>query len=182
MFIPADGRLSTLCAHRSTGLDVLVRTVHGDFSSTVCAIIRIVALRRIPGRGRMAIDHDTAVEIAEAYTAAWNSGSPVAVAEFYAQDGRIVINRGEPWEGRTGIAEMAAGFFADVPNLALVCDRVRCAGDHVLFLWTFTGTHSGTKNHLRVVGWEEWDLDADLKVKASRGWFDADDYARQAAA
>jgi hypothetical protein len=32
---------------------------------------------------------------------------------------------------------------------------------------------------LRVVGWEEWDLDAELKVKASRGWFDAHDYARQ---
>jgi hypothetical protein len=77
---------------------------------------------------------------------------------------------------------MAAGFFADVPDLTLVCDEVRCAGDHVLYLWTFTGTHSGTKNPLRVVGWEEWDFDGDLKVKASRGWFDADDYARQTAA
>jgi hypothetical protein len=47
---------------------------------------------------------------------------------------------------------------------------------------TFTGTHSGTKNPLRVVGWAEWDLDAYLKVKASRGWLDADDYARQTAA
>lgn len=74
---------------------------------------------------------------------------------------------------------MAAGFFADVPDLTLVCDGVRCAGDHVVYLWTFTGTHSGTTNPLRVVGWEEWDLDADLKVKASRGWFDADDYGRQ---
>ena len=130
----------------------------------------------------MAIDHDKVREIVEAYTAAWNSGSPAAVAEFYAQDGRIVINRGEPWEGRTGIAEMAAGFFADVPDLTLVCDKVRCSGDHVLYLWTFTGTHAGTKNPLRVVGWEEWDLGADLKVKASCGWFDADDYARQTAA
>ena len=76
---------------------------------------------------------------------------------------------------------MAAGFFADVPDLTLVCDKVRCAGDHVVSLWTFTGTHSGTKNPLRVVGWEEWDLDADLKVKASRGWFDADEYGRQTA-
>ncbi len=127
----------------------------------------------------MAVDHDKVMEIAAAYTAAWNSGSPDAVAEFYAHDGRIVINRGKPWEGRTGIAEMAAGFFADVPDLTLVCDGVRCAGDHVVYLWTFTGTHSGTKNPLRVVGCEEWDLDADLKVKASRGWFDADDYGRQ---
>jgi uncharacterized protein (TIGR02246 family) len=129
----------------------------------------------------MAIDQLKVMEIAEGYTAAWNSGSPQAVAEFYARDGRIVINRGEPWEGRARIAEMAAGFFADVPDLTLSCDKVRCAGDHVLYLWTFTGTHSGTKSALRVVGWEEWDLDADLKVKASRGWFDANDYARQTA-
>ncbi len=76
---------------------------------------------------------------------------------------------------------MAAGFFADVPDLALVCDKVRCAGDHVAYLWTFTGTHSGTKNSLNISGWEEWDLDEDLKVKASRGWFDANDYERQTA-
>ncbi len=28
MLIPADGRLSTLCAPRNSGLDFLVRTVH----------------------------------------------------------------------------------------------------------------------------------------------------------
>ena len=127
----------------------------------------------------MTIDHAKANNIAQAYTAAWNSGSPKAVAEFYAKDGQIVINRGKPWEGRDGVAQMAAGFFADVPDLALVCDQVRCAGNHVIYLWTFTGTHSGTKNPLRIVGWEEWDFDAKFKVKASRGWFDAEDYARQ---
>jgi len=127
------------------------------------------------------IDHDKVMEIAEAYTAAWNSRSQEAVAEFYAQDGRIVINRGEPWEGRARVAEMAAGFFADVPDLTLVCDKVRCAGDHVAYFWTFTGTHSATKKPLGISGWEEWDLDANVKVKASRGWFDADEYERQVA-
>lgn len=129
----------------------------------------------------MALDHEKVTKMAEAYTAAWNSGSPEAVAAFYAEDGQIVINRGKPWLGRQGIAEMAAGFFADVPDLNLVCDNVRCAGNHVAYFWTFTGTHSGTKRSLRVVGWEEWDLDADLKVTASRGWYDADDYVRQTA-
>jgi uncharacterized protein (TIGR02246 family) len=129
----------------------------------------------------MALDHDKVKNMAEAYTAAWNSGSPDAVAAFYAQDGQIVINRGKPWLGRQGIAEMAAGFFADVPDLKLVCDTMRCAGTHVAYFWTFTGTHSGTKNSLRVAGWEEWDLDENLKVTASRGWYDADDYARQTA-
>lgn len=127
----------------------------------------------------MAISHETASRLAAAYTSAWNSGSPQAVAEFYAQDGQIVINRGSPWIGRKGIADMAAGFFADVPDLRLLCDDVRAAGDHVAYFWTFTGTHASSKNSLRVVGWEEWDIDADLKVQASRGWYDADDYARQ---
>ncbi len=52
-------------------------------------------------------------------------------------------------------------------------------GDHVIYLWTFTGHHSGTKNPLRIVGAEEWDLDGAGKVVASRGWYDAADYARQ---
>ena len=130
----------------------------------------------------MTIDPARIAALAEAYTAAWNSGSPDAVASFFAPHGQIVINRGKPWLGREGVAAMAAGFFADVPDLALACDEVRCAGDHVAYLWTFTGTHADTKNPLRVVGWEEWDLDADLQVLASRGWFDAADYERQATA
>ena len=127
----------------------------------------------------MTIDPKKAKQIADDYTAAWNSGSAQAVAEFYAKDGGIVINRGEPWQGRDRVAQMAAGFFSDVPDIKIVCDGVRCAGDHVVYLWTFTGTHAGTKRPLRVSGWEEWDLDADYKVKASRGWYDADDYTRQ---
>jgi uncharacterized protein (TIGR02246 family) len=124
---------------------------------------------------------DAVREVADAYTAAWNSGSADAVAAYYAEDGAIVINRGTPWEGRSGVARMAAGFFADLPDLRLTCDGIRVAGDHVAYLWTFTGTHAATGHPLRVSGWEEWDLDSDGKVKASRGWFDADDYARQTA-
>jgi uncharacterized protein (TIGR02246 family) len=124
---------------------------------------------------------DSIDDIAAAYTAAWNSKSPEAVASFYAQDGVIVINRGEPWQGRSRVADMAAGFYADVPDLTLTCDSVRAAGDHVIFVWTFTGHDAGTGNPLTIHGWEEWDMDADMKVKASRGWFDAEEYGRQAA-
>ena len=125
------------------------------------------------------IDHDKIREIADTYTAAWNSGLPQAVAEFFATDGQIVINDGEPWLGRAGIAEMAAGFFSDVPDLILVCDEVRSAGNHVAYLWTFTGTHSKTNMPLSISGWEEWNLNAELKIEASRGWYDANEYARQ---
>ncbi|MCR9148556.1 MAG: nuclear transport factor 2 family protein [Rhodobacteraceae bacterium] len=115
------------------------------------------------------------------YTAAWNSKSAEAVASFYAEDGEIIINRGEPWTGRSRVRDMAAGFYADVPDLSLTCDDVRCSGNHVIYVWTFTGHDAKTGNPLRIRGWEEWDLDDDFKVRASRGWFDAQDYGRQAA-
>ena len=44
--------------------------------------------------GLMTIDPKKARQMADDYTAAWNSGSAQAVAEFYAKDGGIVINRG----------------------------------------------------------------------------------------
>lgn len=34
---------------------------------------------------------------------------------------------------------------------------------------------------MRIVGWEEWDLDDELKVVSSRGWNDEVEYARQSA-
>ena len=127
------------------------------------------------------IDQDSVAEMAAAYTAAWNSGSPDAVAAFYAEDGEIVINRGDPWTGRSRVRDMAAGFYADVPDLALSCDDIRVSGHHAVYVWTFTGHDAATNNPLNIRGWEEWELGEDLKVTASRGWFDAEDYARQAA-
>jgi uncharacterized protein (TIGR02246 family) len=127
----------------------------------------------------MTVTEAAAHRLAADYTAAWNTGQPAAVAALFAETGGIVINRGTPWEGRTGVAAMAAGFYADVPDLALTCDGVKLAGTHMLYLWTFTGTHSGTGRPLRIVGWEEWELDANLKVQASRGWFDASEWDRQ---
>ncbi len=115
------------------------------------------------------------------YTAAWNSKSAEAVASFYAEDGEIIINRGVPWSGRSRVRDMAAGFYADVPDLSLTCDDVRCSDSHVVYIWTFTGHDATTGKPLNIRGWEEWELNEDLKVVASRGWFGAMDYARQAA-
>jgi uncharacterized protein (TIGR02246 family) len=127
----------------------------------------------------MPLEPNRAETIAAAYTKAWNTGQPGIVAAFFAADGTITINSGKAWKGRGEVAEMAAEFFADVPDLSLSCDGVRVSGDHVVYLWTFTGTHSATKHPLRVTGWEEWDLDSSVLISQSRGWFDADDYARQ---
>ena len=75
---------------------------------------------------------------------------------------------------------MAAGFYADVPDLRLVCDAVRASENRAVYLWTFTGTHATTNRELNVFGWEEWDLDDGGLIERSRGNFDAEDYSRQA--
>ncbi|MBE1284524.1 MAG: SgcJ/EcaC family oxidoreductase [Rhodobacteraceae bacterium] len=119
--------------------------------------------------------------MAHNYAKAWSSGDPDAVASFYAEDGSIVINRGDPILGRAAVSEMAAGFYAEFPDLVVMLDHLRVAGDHVVFGWILEGTHSETGKTVRVPGWEEWDLNAEGKVAASRGWFDANEYDRQIA-
>jgi len=123
---------------------------------------------------------DAFARLAAAYAAAWNSGSAEAVASFYADAGEIVINGDGRWVGRDRVREMVAGFFANVPDMVLRCDGSRHAGAQAVFLWTFTGHDATSGKPLTVHGWEEWRLDCDLKVVASRGWYDAADYARQA--
>ncbi len=118
-------------------------------------------------------------DLAERYTNAWNSKKPENVADFHAPTSSIVINRGEPSVGHAGITAMAAGFHAEVPDLQLSCDGIRGAGLHVIYLWTFTGHHAETGNALNVKGWEEWELNEAMKVTASLGWFDGEEYERQ---
>ena len=127
----------------------------------------------------MTLDSTKIAKIARNYEAAWNSGDPEKVSACYAEHGSIVINRGTPWQGRAKVSEMAAGFYADVNDMRVILDELRIAGDHVAFIWTFTGRHAASGNSLNVKGWEEWDLDADGLVTQSKGWFDPDDYARQ---
>jgi uncharacterized protein (TIGR02246 family) len=128
----------------------------------------------------MTITVDHLHALAEGYTNAWNTGRPEAVASFFSLEGAITINGGEPWRGREGVAAMAAGFFADVPDMSLVCDGVRGSGGHAVYLWTFTGNHAVTKRQMTISGWEEWDLSEAAMIDQSSGHFDAEKYARQA--
>nr|WP_245815166.1 hypothetical protein [Shimia gijangensis] len=56
---------------------------------------------------------------------------------------------------------------------------LRCSGTHAIFVWTFPGHDAATGNPLTVHGWEEWEIGDGPIVNSSRGWFDAEDYARQ---
>ncbi len=127
----------------------------------------------------MSYDQARLEDLATRYTEAWNSKDPKRVSAFHLPSSRISINRGEPSVGHDGLTAMAAGFHADVPDLCLRNDGIRPAGNHVVYMWTFTGHDAQTGNPLEISGWEEWDLDENMKVTSALGWFDADDYQRQ---
>ncbi len=127
----------------------------------------------------MASIQDRLNNLARDYAIAWSSGDADAVASFFASDGQISINRGDPIVGRAAIAEMARGLFAEFPDLEVRCDMLRWAGNHAIFVWTLEGHHAQTGNNVVTRGWEEWELTADHEVQSSLDWFDADDYQRQ---
>jgi len=132
----------------------------------------------------MPISQGEAEEIGRKYTEAWCSHDPNSVASFYADDGRIVINEGEPSEGRSAVAEMARGFFNGFPDLVVRMDGIRTSGMYCVYLWTLEGTNSGpdgTGNRVEISGWEYWRLTADGLVPESKGHFDAEDFERQLA-
>ncbi len=118
-------------------------------------------------------------EMAQAYAAAWSSGDAAAVASFYAKDGKITINRGDPHDGHDALLAMITGFYAEFPGLTVELEHLRVAGNHAMFGWILKGTHAVTGKSVSVPGWEEWDLDETGKVKTSLGWFDAVEYDRQ---
>lgn len=122
---------------------------------------------------------ETARQIAQDHCQAWSNRDPKAVAGRYAEQTSMGMNGGEPMTSQAEIGEMAAGFMADFPDLVLTLDTVLVADHHMVYAWTFEGHHAGTGNHVRFSGWEEWDLDDDLRVTRSLGWYDAADYERQ---
>ena len=132
----------------------------------------------------MPISQSDAEELGRKYTEAWCSHDPNAVASFYAPDGQIVLNDGEPSSGRPAVAEMARGFYDGFPDLVVRMDGIRTSGTYCVYLWTLEGTNSGpdgTGNRVELSGWEYWRLNDDGLVVESKGHFDAEDFERQVA-
>jgi len=132
----------------------------------------------------MPYSQSDAEELGRKYTQAWCSHDPNAVASFYAPDGQIVINDGEPSRGRSEVAEMARGFYDGFPDLVVRIDGIRTSGTYCVYLWTLEGTNSGpdgTGNRVELSGWEYWRFTDDGLVAESKGHFDAEDFERQLA-
>ena len=125
---------------------------------------------------------DELKEFATRYTAAWCSQNAASVAGFFAENGSLTINDGEPSVGRDAITEAAQGFMSAFPDMIVEMDDVSLEGDHAIYRWTLVGTNTGTGgtgNAVRISGYEQWKFAADGLISESRGNFDEVEYQRQ---
>jgi len=119
---------------------------------------------------------------ASRYAAAWSSQDPVQLASFYAPDGRLQVNDGEPAIGRAEIAAKVAAFMEGFPDMIVRLVRLEYAGERVRFHWHWTGTNigpGGTGKAVDLRGFEEWTLAPGGQILQSLGHYDDADYARQ---
>lgn len=116
------------------------------------------------------------------YTAAWCSQDPARVASFYAPDGVLTINAGEPARGTAAITAAAREFMLAFPDLVVTMDALEVEGDRAIYRWTLTGTNDGpggTGKKVNISGHEEWTFGADGRIASSLGHFDDNEYERQ---
>jgi hypothetical protein len=119
---------------------------------------------------------------ASAYAQAWCSQRPNFVASFFAQDGSLMVNNGEPATGTKAITNVAKSFMDTFPDMIVSLDSLVNKSDKIRFYWTLTGTNDvpdGTGNKVNISGFEEWTLNDNGLIKASKGSFDAQEYKRQ---
>lgn len=122
--------------------------------------------------------------LAERYTAAWCSHDAASVAACYAHDGSLTINDGPPSVGRAAITAAAQAFMTDFPDLKVIMDGVSVDNNRVIYRWTLDGTNTGPGGsgaHVRISGYEEWQIGAHGLIARSLGHFDSADYQRQIA-
>ena len=130
-------------------------------------------------------DRDDIVDVtnfATRYAAAWSGQDAAAFASFYAENGSLRINDGEPSIGRDAVMETARSFMGAFPDMVVRLVELRQIGDHVEFHWHWTGTNTGpggTGNAVDLKGYEIWILDEDGLILESLGHLDDDEYQRQ---
>jgi predicted ester cyclase len=134
------------------------------------------------GSKELPMDDARLKEFALRYTAAWSSQGAASVATFFAENGWLQVNDGEPLVGRAAITEFAQGFMTAFPDMLLTMDGLDIDGSRAVYRWTLDGTDTGPGgggNAVHISGYEEWTIGADGLIAESRGHFDEADYERQ---
>ena len=119
---------------------------------------------------------------AKSYAQVWCSQRPNFVSSFFAEDGVLQINDGEPAKGTEAITNVAKGFMDAFPDLVVSMDSLITKSNKTRFYWTLTGTNNGTNgtgNKVKISGFEEWTINNEGFIQDSKGYFDTEEYQRQ---
>jgi uncharacterized protein (TIGR02246 family) len=149
-------------------------------SPTVTIILIILTM--ITGCKSEKSEYEKMVEFGQKYTAAWNSKQPGKMASFYAENGTLIVNNGQPAVGRKQLAETAKSYMEAFPDMELTMDSLTVEEETYSYYWTFIGTNTGpdgTGNKVDFNGFEEWTMNDQGLVQKSIGTYDAEDYQRQ---
>jgi nuclear transport factor 2 (NTF2) superfamily protein len=122
------------------------------------------------------------IDFGKDYANAWSSQHPERVASFFAPDGSLKVNDGEPAVGTEAITLVAKGFMDAFPDMVVAMDTLVIESNKTLFHWTLTGTNNvpgGTGNKVKISGFEEWTFNNDGLVQESLGHYNAEEYLRQ---
>jgi hypothetical protein len=118
----------------------------------------------------------------KAYAKVWSGQRPGRIAEYFAPNGSLTINNGEPAIGTEAITGIAKGFMDAFPDMIVTMDSLVDQSNKTQFHWTLTGTNNGsggTGNKVKICGFEEWIINKDGLIQESIGTFDSEDYNRQ---
>lgn len=148
-------------------------------------LVTPMALLAACGQGEETPEPVSIQEFARGYAAAWSSGDPEHFASFYAENGVLRINDGEPSVGRDAVEATARDFMTAFPDMRVEMVQLRQEGERITFKWHWTGTNTGpggTGAAVDLYGYEDWTLDENGLILESLGHMDEEEYARQLAA
>lgn len=149
--------------------------------SLVLALSSLVALSACEQNDAQT-DVTELADFATRYAEAWSSQDPELLASFYAENGTLRINDGEPSIGRDAVTETARSFMAAFPDMVVRLVELREADGAVEFHWHWTGTNTGPGgigNAVDLRGYEQWTLADEGLILMSNGYYDHAEYQRQ---
>jgi uncharacterized protein (TIGR02246 family) len=159
-------------------------TDHRNDSAAIRVMLMLVSFVVLAGCAprEMPMDAAELQDFGTRYAAAWCSQNPESVAAFFAEDGSLKINDGDPSVGRAAITAAAQSFMTALPDMVVTMDDASLDGNQAVFRWTLSGTNTGpggTGNAVHISGYEEWTIGANGLIAESKGHFDEADYQRQ---
>jgi len=123
------------------------------FILSIVALILLIISCKNKTKNDMEIDELNS--FAKKYAQAWSSQKPEEVSKFFAPDGSLTVNEGEPAIGTAAITNVAKGFMDAFPDMIVTMDSLVTKSNKTDFHWTLIGTNTGTGgtgNKVRIRG------------------------------